>query len=69
MARPAMPEITATGNAVPHEKACQRTCGSFHKADANVNTRLELAIPLIPQLLDYKADLDLGGGLDLRQRW
>ncbi len=39
------------------------------KADADVNTGLELTIPLIPLLLDYKFDLDLGGGLDLRQWW
>ena len=56
-------------NAVPHEEACQRTCESFHKADAKVSTGLELTIPLIPLLLDYKADLDLDGGLSLRQWW
>ena len=39
------------------------------KADANLNTGLELTIPLIPLLLDYKVNLDLGGGLDLRQWW
>ena len=39
------------------------------KADADVSTGLELAIPLIPLLLDYKVNLDLGGGLDLRQWW
>jgi hypothetical protein len=39
------------------------------KADADVNTGLELTIPLIPLLLDYKLNLDLGGGLDLRQWW
>jgi hypothetical protein len=39
------------------------------KADADLNTGLELTIPLIPLLLDYKVNLDLGGGLDLRQWW
>jgi hypothetical protein len=39
------------------------------KADAGVNTGLELAIPLIPHLLDYKVKLDLGGSLNLRQWW
>ncbi len=39
------------------------------KADADVNTGLELTMPLIPLLLDYKVNLDLGGGLDLRQWW
>jgi hypothetical protein len=39
------------------------------KADADVSTGLELSIPLIPLLLDYKVNLDLGGGLDLRQWW
>jgi hypothetical protein len=37
------------------------------KADADLNTGLELSIPLVPLLLDYKVNLDLGGGLDLRQ--
>jgi nucleoside phosphorylase len=39
------------------------------KANADLNTGLELTIPLIPLLLDYKVNLDLGGGLDLRQWW
>ena len=39
------------------------------KANANVGTGLELNIPLIPLLLDYKMNLDLGSGLDLRQWW
>lgn len=39
------------------------------KANADLNTGLELSIPLIPLLLDYKMNLDLGGGLDLRQWW
>ena len=39
------------------------------KASTDVSTGLELTIPLIPLLLDYKMNLDLGGGLDLRQWW
>ncbi len=39
------------------------------KANADLNTGLELTIPLIPLLPDYKVNLDLGGGLDLRQWW
>lgn len=39
------------------------------KADADLKNGLELTIPLIPLLLDYKVNLDLGGGLDLRQWW
>lgn len=39
------------------------------KADADLNTGLELSIPLVSLLLDYKINLDLGGGLDLRQWW
>ena len=39
------------------------------KADASVKTGLELTIPLIPLLLDYKLNFDLGSGLDLRQWW
>jgi hypothetical protein len=56
-------------NAVSHEEACQRTCESFHRAGADVSTGLELTIPLILLLLDYKVNLDLGGGLDLRRWW
>jgi hypothetical protein len=26
-------------------------------------------LPMIPLLLDYRVNLDLGGGLDLRQWW
>jgi len=55
-------------NAVSHEEACQRTCESFHRGGAHVSTGLELTIPLILLLLDYKVNLDLGG-LDLRRRW
>jgi hypothetical protein len=39
------------------------------RADADLRTGLELAIPLVPLLLSYKLNLDLGGGLDLRQLW
>jgi hypothetical protein len=39
------------------------------RVDADLRTGLELAIPLVPLLLSYKIDLDLGGGLDLRQLW
>ncbi len=39
------------------------------KANADLNTGLELAVPLIPLLLDYKVNFDLGGGLDLWQWW
>ena len=39
------------------------------KANADVGTGLELTLPLIPLLLDYKLNLDLGSGLDLRQAW
>ncbi len=39
------------------------------KAEADLNTGLELSIPLIPLLLDYRVNLDLGSGLDLRQWW
>ena len=39
------------------------------KANADVGTGLELTIPLIPLLLDYKLNLDLSSGLDLRQAW
>lgn len=39
------------------------------KANADIGTELELTIPLIPLLLDYKLNLDLGSGLDLQQGW
>jgi hypothetical protein len=39
------------------------------KANADVGTGLELTIPLIPLLLDYTLNLDLGSGLDLRLGW
>ncbi len=39
------------------------------KASTDMSTGFELTIPLIPLLLDYKMNLDLGGGLDLRQWW
>jgi hypothetical protein len=39
------------------------------RADADLRTGLELAIPLVPLMLSYKLNLDLGGGLDLRQLW
>ena len=39
------------------------------RADVDLRTGLELTIPLIPLLLNYKVNLDLGGGLDLRQLW
>jgi hypothetical protein len=39
------------------------------KADADLNAELKLGIPLIPLLRDNKVNLDLGGGLDLRQWW
>ena len=39
------------------------------RAETDVKTGLELAIPLVPGLLSYRANLDLGGGLDLRQWW
>jgi hypothetical protein len=39
------------------------------RADVDLRTGLELTIPLIPLLLNYKLNLDLGGGLDLRQLW
>lgn len=37
------------------------------KVDADLNTGLELTIPLIPLLLDYKVDLDRDGGPNLRE--
>jgi hypothetical protein len=39
------------------------------RVDADLRTGLELAVPLVPLLLSYKLNLDLGGGLDLRQLW
>ena len=39
------------------------------KAGADARTGLELTVPLIPLLLDYKINVDLGGGLDVRQWW
>ena len=39
------------------------------RAEADLHTGLELTIPLIPLLLNYNLNLDLGGGLDLRQAW
>ena len=39
------------------------------RVDADLRTGLELAIPLVPLLVSYKLNLDLGGGLDLRQLW
>ena len=38
-------------------------------AGTDVRTGLELTIPLIPFLLDYKVSLDGGGGIDMRQVW
>lgn len=38
-------------------------------AGTDVRTGLELTVPLIPFLLDYKVSLDGGGGVDLRQVW
>lgn len=38
-------------------------------AETDLHTGLELTIPLIPMLLNYNLNLDLGGGLDLRQVW
>jgi hypothetical protein len=38
-------------------------------ADVDLRTGLELTIPLIPLLLNYKTTLDAGAGLDLRQAW
>jgi hypothetical protein len=39
------------------------------QADIDLRTGLELTVPLIPLLLSYKATLEAGGGLDLRQMW
>jgi hypothetical protein len=39
------------------------------RAGVDLRTGLELTAPLIPLLLEYESDLDLGGGLDLRQWW
>ncbi|CAG0935177.1 5'-methylthioadenosine/S-adenosylhomocysteine nucleosidase [Thermoflexales bacterium] len=39
------------------------------KSEADGGTGLELSIPLVPLLLNYKVNLDLGSGLDLRQWW
>ena len=39
------------------------------RAGTDVKTGLELAIPLVPALLHYNLNVDLGGGLDLRTWW
>lgn len=39
------------------------------KVDTDVQTGLELTIPIIPLLLDFKASVDLSGDMDLRQAW
>jgi nucleoside phosphorylase len=39
------------------------------RVETDVKNGLEWTIPLIPALLNYKINVDLGGGLDLRQWW
>lgn len=47
----------------------QRSVTEMLKADADVDTGLELTIPLIPLVLDYQVNLDLSSGPDPRQWW